>query len=202
MQRGSPGQSGHRARALSACGRPILLLPELLPQSDFPQIFVEIRTIQKSREKTGICDTTRAPRTTHRGSTLNQRVEGSIPSGSTSFPCQRGDHVTARPRCTTYRTTLCPVVASAVSRDGGFMKTTRKPKVDLTKVAPELVHLGSKAIRLHPRRAFLKDLGVSNLGGPLLWPAAETWPVCNDAIHIGPNPLLRFFKRVRPISPT
>src|SRR5215469_7264887 len=53
----------------------------------------------------------------------------------------------------------------------------------ITTVFPDLAELAATAIRLHPRpgRAGLRD---SSIGGPLLWPAGEAWPVCDDS-HSG-----------------
>jgi hypothetical protein len=55
--------------------------------------------------------------------------------------------------------------------------TTPPPPLDITTVFPELSALAATTVRLHPRagRPGMRD---SSLGGPLLWPASEPWPVC------------------------
>ncbi|MCP2324302.1 hypothetical protein HDA40_002809 [Hamadaea flava] len=60
---------------------------------------------------------------------------------------------------------------------------TPDPLVDVLAAFPELRALGRTATRLHPRPG---KVGVadSHIGGPLLWPAAEPWPVCDDP-HMG-----------------
>jgi len=42
---------------------------------------------------------------------------------------------------------------------------------------PELAAYGRTATRLHPRPG-TPGVGDSSIGGPLLWPAEEPWPVC------------------------
>jgi hypothetical protein len=59
-----------------------------------------------------------------------------------------------------------------------MVRTTPPPPLDITAVFPELGPLGRRAIRLHPR-AGTPDRNDSSLGGPLLWPAEEPWPVCD-----------------------
>lgn len=53
------------------------------------------------------------------------------------------------------------------------------PPLDITAVFPELSDLAATTIRLHPRKG---EPGVrdSSLGGPLLWPADEPWPACEE----------------------
>ncbi|SMF01031.1 hypothetical protein SAMN02745830_01032 [Streptomyces sp. Amel2xC10] len=55
--------------------------------------------------------------------------------------------------------------------------TRTTPPLDVEAVFPELGVLRRGATRLHPRRgrATVRD---SSVGGPLLWPADEPWPVC------------------------
>ncbi|MER5638788.1 hypothetical protein ABT095_17715 [Kitasatospora sp. NPDC002227] len=63
------------------------------------------------------------------------------------------------------------------------MNPTTPPRpVDIAAVFPELVPLARPAVRLHPRvgKPTVHD---SSVGGPLLWPAGEPWPVC-----AGPHP--------------
>ncbi|HEY1175646.1 MAG TPA: hypothetical protein VGF17_05785, partial [Phytomonospora sp.] len=58
---------------------------------------------------------------------------------------------------------------------------TRRP-YDPEERDPGLAAFRRTAIRLHPRPG---DPGSadSSVGGPLLWPAGETWPVCEGAAH-------------------
>ncbi|OOC55089.1 MULTISPECIES: YwqG family protein [Nocardiopsis] len=51
--------------------------------------------------------------------------------------------------------------------------------VDVEALFPELRPLRREAVRLHPRagRPSCRD---SSVGGPLLWPADEPWPVCGE----------------------
>jgi hypothetical protein len=58
-------------------------------------------------------------------------------------------------------------------------RTTPSPPLDIAEVFPELGRLARLAVRLHPR-AGAPGHGDSSLGGPLLWPAAEPWPVCGE----------------------
>lgn len=51
--------------------------------------------------------------------------------------------------------------------------------VDITEVFPELTEHSATATRLHPRPG-TPSAADSSVGGPLLWPAGETWPVCPD----------------------
>jgi hypothetical protein len=51
--------------------------------------------------------------------------------------------------------------------------------LDVAVLFPELVPFRREAVRLHPR-AGEPSCRDSSLGGPLLWPAEEAWPVCAD----------------------
>ncbi|MFI6848861.1 hypothetical protein OG535_22995 [Kitasatospora sp. NBC_00085] len=58
------------------------------------------------------------------------------------------------------------------------MARTSPPRpADIVAAFPELAPLAREAVRLHPRRGepTVRD---SSVGGPLLWPADEPWPVC------------------------
>jgi len=57
---------------------------------------------------------------------------------------------------------------------------TPQPPLDITTVFPELGGLAKTAFRLHPRpgQPAMQD---SSLGGPLLWPADQPWPLCSTA---------------------
>ncbi|MFD3624591.1 hypothetical protein ACE1N8_28130 [Streptomyces sp. DSM 116494] len=61
-----------------------------------------------------------------------------------------------------------------------FVRTTPPRPVEVTAVFPELAPLARPAIRLHPRPGS-PSVGDSSVGGPLLWPAGEPWPHCEDA---------------------
>ena len=58
-------------------------------------------------------------------------------------------------------------------------RTTPPRQVDIAELFPELTEHAATATRLHPRpgRPTTAD---SSVGGPLLWPADEPWPVCTD----------------------
>jgi hypothetical protein len=43
---------------------------------------------------------------------------------------------------------------------------------------PELAKYAQTAVRLHPRRGKVADLGASKIGGTFLWPKNEPWPTC------------------------
>lgn len=71
------------------------------------------------------------------------------------------------------------------------MITPTVRSVDITQTFPELRSLAKSATRLHPRRGE-PQVRDSSIGGPLLWPADEAWPVCR---------LPRMVKHERPITP-
>ncbi|WP_405443430.1 hypothetical protein OG373_38310 [Streptomyces avidinii] len=78
-------------------------------------------------------------------------------------------------------------------------RTTPPRSVDVTAVFPQLAPLARPATRLHPRPGSPTPYD-SSVGGPLLWPADEPWPYCDeshglydsavDEWHEGPNPML------------
>lgn len=55
--------------------------------------------------------------------------------------------------------------------------TTPYRPLDITVPLPELKSWARTATRLHPRRG-TPTTADSSVGGPLLWPADEAWPVC------------------------
>lgn len=63
--------------------------------------------------------------------------------------------------------------------------------IDIKLLFPELQFLAKSATRLHPRRGE-SQVRDNSIGGPLLWPADEPWPVCR---------LPRMVKHERPITP-
>ncbi|MFG2770218.1 hypothetical protein [Streptomyces sp. NPDC048350] len=58
--------------------------------------------------------------------------------------------------------------------------TTPYRPLDITIPFPELAAYARTATRLHPRRG-TPTAADSSVGGPLLWPADEAWPVCGTA---------------------
>ncbi|MFF5706589.1 hypothetical protein ACFY7H_29485 [Streptomyces sp. NPDC012794] len=65
-----------------------------------------------------------------------------------------------------------------------LVRTTPPRPVEVTTVFPELAPLARPALRLHPRPG-LPSVRDSSVGGPLLWPAEEPWPHCEDAhLHV------------------
>ena len=58
-------------------------------------------------------------------------------------------------------------------------RTTPPRPVDITGLFPELREHSATATRLHPRPG-KPATADSSVGGPLLWPADEPWPVCTD----------------------
>jgi hypothetical protein len=60
-----------------------------------------------------------------------------------------------------------------------MIRTPARP-LDVTQLFPELTGYAGTATRLHPRPG-QPSIADSSVGGPLLWPAAEAWPVCTDA---------------------
>ncbi|MEU1982315.1 hypothetical protein [Nocardia sp. NPDC019395] len=61
-------------------------------------------------------------------------------------------------------------------------RTTPPRPVDIASVFPELAPLVRQAVRLHPRPG-QPTVHQSSIGGPLLWPADEEWPVCTEEEH-------------------
>ncbi|PZW00521.1 hypothetical protein SAMN05443287_1246 [Micromonospora phaseoli] len=58
-------------------------------------------------------------------------------------------------------------------------RTTPPRTVDITELFTELREHSATATRLHPRPGTPTGAD-SSVGGPLLWPADEPWPVCTD----------------------
>lgn len=56
-------------------------------------------------------------------------------------------------------------------------RTTPPPPLDVTSVFPGLAAFARQAVRLHPRHG-QPGPQDSSMGGPLLWPAGEPWPMC------------------------
>ncbi|MFD5099477.1 hypothetical protein [Streptomyces albidochromogenes] len=58
-------------------------------------------------------------------------------------------------------------------------RTTPPRPVPIEKLFPKLGAFRGETTRLHPRPG-RPDASVSSVGGPLLWPADEPWPVCTE----------------------
>lgn len=60
---------------------------------------------------------------------------------------------------------------------GGATRQTPSRPVDVVGLVPGLAAWARDTVRLHPRRG-APSSRQSSVGGPLLWPADEAWPVC------------------------
>ncbi|MFJ2419395.1 hypothetical protein [Streptomyces brevispora] len=58
-------------------------------------------------------------------------------------------------------------------------RTTPSRPIDIERVFPDLAVYRRTATRLHPRPG-APEAGDSSVGGLLLWPADELWPVCRE----------------------
>ncbi|MGO4647599.1 hypothetical protein AB4305_21925 [Nocardia sp. 2YAB30] len=63
-------------------------------------------------------------------------------------------------------------------------RTTSPRPVDIASVFPDLASLVRQTVRLHPRPG-QPTVQENSIGGPLLWPADEQWPVCAKAKEHG-----------------
>ncbi|MEU8437462.1 hypothetical protein AB0F18_32090 [Streptomyces sp. NPDC029216] len=59
-------------------------------------------------------------------------------------------------------------------------RTTPPRPLDVEALFPELAAHRGTTTRLHPRPG-TPDVSQSSVGGPVLWPAHEPWPVCREA---------------------
>ncbi|MEU9540537.1 hypothetical protein [Streptomyces mirabilis] len=59
------------------------------------------------------------------------------------------------------------------------IRTTPPRPFDVTALFPQLAPLARTATRLHPRPG-APSVHDSSVGGPLLWPADEPWPYCDE----------------------
>ncbi|WP_405925329.1 hypothetical protein [Streptomyces sp. NBC_00035] len=59
-------------------------------------------------------------------------------------------------------------------------RTTPPRPLDVEELFPGLAAFRGTTTRLHPRPG-RPDLSASSVGGPMLWPADEPWPVCDEA---------------------
>jgi hypothetical protein len=67
-------------------------------------------------------------------------------------------------------------------------RNTPARPVDIATVFPELAPLARRAVRLHPRPGE-PTIRTSSVGGPLLWPADEAWPVCTEPHDTSEQPV-------------
>jgi hypothetical protein len=68
-------------------------------------------------------------------------------------------------------------------------RTTPPRPVDIAALFPELREHAATTTRLHPRRG-TPAVTDSSIGGPLLWPAGEPWPMCTAGDHYTQWPIL------------
>ncbi|GGV23718.1 hypothetical protein GCM10010277_03470 [Streptomyces longisporoflavus] len=66
------------------------------------------------------------------------------------------------------------------SRVEPMTRTTPPRPLDVESLFPELAAYRGTTTRLHPQPGS-PDATVSSVGGPMLWPADEPWPVCVEA---------------------
>ncbi|MGW6057380.1 hypothetical protein [Streptomyces sp. NPDC055189] len=59
-------------------------------------------------------------------------------------------------------------------------RTTPPRPLDVESLFPELAAYRGTTTRLHPKPG-APDVTASSVGGPMLWPADEPWPVCTEA---------------------
>src|SRR5947209_20026430 len=81
------------------------------------------------------------------------------------------------------RERLRPCPASLRERGPPMTRTTPPRPVDIAAVFPGLLAHSRTTTRLHPRPG-APGRADSSVGGPLLWPAGEPWPVCTES-HAG-----------------
>ncbi|MFE4698316.1 hypothetical protein ACFRIC_14725 [Streptomyces sp. NPDC056738] len=80
--------------------------------------------------------------------------------------------------------------------------TTPPRPFDITALFPQLAPLARTATRLHPRPGS-PTVHDSSVGGPLLWPADEPWPYCDEphdsraSLRVLSPGDIRFFRRDR-----
>lgn len=70
--------------------------------------------------------------------------------------------------------------------DSTMVNTTPRRRALLLNEYPELTDYARTALRLHPRRG-MPTAHHSSVGGPLLWPLDEPWPLCHGK-HYGDGP--------------
>lgn len=89
------------------------------------------------------------------------------------------------------------------------MRLTTPPRpIDLESLFPDLAGQARIATRLHPRPG-VSTVHESSVGGPMLWPADEPWPVCpgehpfseDGSDHLPLVPVLQLYLRDAPTMP-
>lgn len=61
-----------------------------------------------------------------------------------------------------------------------MVRTTGAPRFDVAALIPEFASLAKQTVRLHPRPGPEPGANASKLGGRILWPADEPWPICTE----------------------
>ncbi|MCF3121142.1 hypothetical protein IPZ68_15755 [Streptomyces arenae] len=77
-------------------------------------------------------------------------------------------------------------------------RTTPPRPLDVEALFPELAAHRGTTTRLHPRPGS-PTAADSHVGGPLLWPAGEPWPVCTEPHHRGRGRRVEDIHRARRI---
>ncbi|MEU3554170.1 hypothetical protein [Streptomyces fragilis] len=75
-------------------------------------------------------------------------------------------------------------------------RTTPPRPLDVEAVFPELAAYRGTTTRLHPRPG-APTVADSSVGGPLLWPTGEAWPVCTEPHDRGTGYRTRDVRRAR-----
>jgi len=91
---------------------------------------------------------------------------------------QRGSEHRARMQTSYADWSKRRAVLEAYKAQPGDMRTTPAPSFCVSKLFPELAGRSATTIRLHPRYGEEPPVDASKVGGTLLWPAGESWPVC------------------------
>jgi hypothetical protein len=72
-------------------------------------------------------------------------------------------------------------------------RTTRPPITDVAEHFPEIAGLRKPALRLFPRPELVMGINESKLGGAVIWPHGEEWPLCSKH-HVPYVPLIQILK--------
>ncbi len=59
------------------------------------------------------------------------------------------------------------------------MRHTPPPPLDIAALIPDFAPLSRVTVRLHPRRGE-SPIAASKMGGPIVWPRDEAWPICDQ----------------------
>jgi hypothetical protein len=79
--------------------------------------------------------------------------------------------------------------------------TTRLPRADVAALFPQLADLARRTTRLHPRRSADLPRRASKLGGEILWPATEPWPICPYPVYGPESPMCIRSRESHPYVP-